>query len=95
MSCHQWCECPKCSTFYDACMNEIPNPHTGTMKNQKSSEQILIESLQEKLKVATTVANELDSLLDVPEWCQDDEWYEKRDKARQALSTINATKGDA
>lgn len=37
MACHQWCECHKCTTHYDACFNEIPNPHTGQFHNKRTS----------------------------------------------------------
>lgn len=46
MSCHQWCECPKCTTFSDSCGNEIKNPHTGTFS--ESSEE-RIKDLEQKL----------------------------------------------
>lgn len=46
MSCHQWCECPECTTFYDPCMNEIKNPHTGTFS--ETTERI-IAALKEEL----------------------------------------------
>jgi hypothetical protein len=46
MSCHQFCECPKCTTFYDSCGNEIKNPHTGTFSE---SPERIIKSLQQQL----------------------------------------------
>lgn len=53
-NCHQWCECPKCTTFYDMQMNEIPNPHTGTYSY--SAESIIlrlekrIRQLEDKIR---------------------------------------------
>lgn len=49
MSCHQWCECPRCTTFTDSCMNEIKNPHTGTFSESSENKA---KSLQAQLDEA-------------------------------------------
>lgn len=49
MPCHQWCNCSKCSNFYNECFKEIPNPYNGAFHTTKQPARS--EKGKEEIKV--------------------------------------------